>query len=71
MTDIKTIADDELERDLKESYEDIKVCRTALSFGVNKYSSGKSVEERINNNRYFVKVIIAEIKRRKEGNINT
>jgi len=64
MLDIKTIPDDRLKQDLDDSYKDIMDCTTALKVGVTQYSGG-SIEERLNKNKHFVKVITAEIKRRK------
>ncbi len=63
MDDIKTIPDDVLEKDLEDSYKDVLDCTTALKVGVTNYSGG-SVQERLDNNKQFIKVIEAEIQRR-------
>jgi hypothetical protein len=52
MVDIKTIKDAELKQDLDDIHKDIKDCEKAL-------------RERLNENKHFVKVITAEIQRRK------
>jgi len=63
MLDTK-ISDDRLKQDLTDSYKDIIDCTVALKNGVTQYSGG-SVQERLTHNMHFVKVITAEIKRRK------
>lgn len=64
MTDITTIPTEELVSDLKDSIADIKTCEFALSRGVDEYN-GKSVQYRLDANKHFVKVITAELERRK------
>ena len=61
--DIKTISEDELRKDLRDSYKDISDCTRALSIGVFKCGSG-SVQKRLDSNKGFVKVITAELERR-------
>ena len=63
MIDIKTISDETLKKDLDDSYKDIVDCTNALNVGVTNYSGG-SVQERLDDNKQFVIVIEAEIKRR-------
>lgn len=63
MTDLTSIPISELEKDLLESNQDIAYCETALTLGVTDYSGG-SVQQRLDANRYFVKVITAELNRR-------
>lgn len=63
MVDITTIPASELESDLLDSQNDIKVCELALLHGVTFYSQG-SVNDRLEKNKYFVKVITAELERR-------
>jgi hypothetical protein len=63
MTDITTIPTEELVSDLRDSIADIKICEFALSRGVTEYN-GKSVQYRIEQNQYFVKVITDELERR-------
>ena len=65
MVDITTIPTDTLEKDLRESENDISICQLALDNGINNYSGGL-VEERLKSNRHFVDVITKELGRRKE-----
>ena len=69
MVDIKTLPNEELERDLEDSLTDIRVCETSLLYGITKYSGGL-VRERLDKNKQFVEVITAEIKRRKGEDSN-
>ena len=64
MIDIKTIPDNELRKDLDDSYEDVVNCTNALKAGATNYSGG-SIQERLDKNKQFIKVIETEIKRRK------
>lgn len=64
MVDIKEIPTSELEKDLLESHQDIAICETALVLEVTSYSHG-SVKDRLEKNKYFVKVITAELERRR------
>lgn len=68
MIDIKTIPDEKLRQDLSDSYEDIAICANALLLGVTEFANGRSVQERLDDNNKFVKVITAEIERRDELN---
>jgi len=61
--DITTIPTRELLDDLADSQADIKVCQLALVHRIEAYSGG-SVQERLDKNRHFVKVITAELARR-------
>ena len=61
--DITTIPTSTLETDLQESKDDISSCEVALSFGVTTYSDGL-VQERLDDNKHFVKVISEELDRR-------
>jgi len=63
MVDITTIPTSELLADLADSEADIKTCQLALVHQINEWSGG-SVQERLDKNRYFVKVITAELARR-------
>lgn len=63
MTDITKISKDELEKDLKESNEDIANCEKALAHGIKIYSEGY-VEERLEVNKKCVEVITKELNRR-------
>ena len=62
--DIKEIPTSELESDLLDSQNDIKVCELALLHDVTSYSHG-SVNNRLEKNKYFVKIITAELERRR------
>ena len=62
--DITTIPTSELKQDLEDSQVDIKVCQLALVHRIESYSGG-SVQERLDKNQHFVKVITAELARRK------
>ncbi len=64
MRNIQTIPIEELRKDLKESLSDIDICTKAKEQGINQYSGG-SVQRRLDGNKHFVKVITAEIERRK------
>lgn len=61
---IATLTISELESDLFDSQEDIKLCEMSLRKGISYYSGG-SVQDRLDSNKHFVKVITAEIERRK------
>ena len=54
----------ELLKDLKESLYDIVVCEAAIAMGITTYSAG-NVQERLDKNKQFVKVIELELERRK------
>jgi hypothetical protein len=60
---ITTIPTNELLDDLADSQSDIKVCQLALTHRIETYSGGL-VQERLDKNRHFVKVITAELERR-------
>lgn len=62
--DITTISDDELRQDLSDSEQDINNCKLALAVGVTE-CGGDSVAYRLRRNREFVKIITAELDRRK------
>lgn len=61
--DIITIPTGTLEIDLQESRNDISTCELALLHGITSYSGG-SVQERLDHNKHFVKVISEELDRR-------
>jgi hypothetical protein len=63
MMDITTIPTDTLEVDLQESKNDISTCEIALLTGITSYSGG-SVQERLDDNKRFVKIISEELDRR-------
>jgi hypothetical protein len=63
MVDITTISIGTLEKDLRESENDISACQLALDNGIDKYSGGL-VRERLESNRHFVEVITKELNRR-------
>jgi hypothetical protein len=64
MSDIHSIPTEELEKDLLDSNIDIGVCETALQLGITSYSGGP-IQKRLEANKCFVKVITAELERRK------
>lgn len=64
MTDITTIPQEELEKDLADSLTDIRICEFALLQSITSYSGG-AVKDRLEKNKYFVKVITAELERRR------
>ncbi len=61
---IEKISDCKLRLDLADSYKDVADCMAALEVGVTQYSGG-AVQERIDQNKHFIKVITAELERRK------
>jgi hypothetical protein len=61
--DISNIPTVVLERDLQDSHNDILACASALSQWITSYSGG-SVQERLEANKRFVKVISEELDRR-------
>jgi len=65
MIDIGKKPDKTLERDLNDSHKDIEICIEALKLDITECNSG-SVQERLDNNIRFIKVISAEIRRRLE-----
>jgi hypothetical protein len=69
MSDITKIPEAELKQDLKDSYADILTCEIALRIGDYTYSGG-SIQERLDANKHFVKVITAELKRREQNVAN-
>ena len=60
----------ELLHDLEESEQDIYNCDLAIKVGVTTYSGG-SVQERLEKNKQFIKVINAEISRRENEDMST
>jgi len=63
MVDITTIPEEQLRKDLEESYADIMACEAALRIGVTTYSGG-SMQKRLDANRGFIKAIEKELARR-------
>jgi hypothetical protein len=61
--DITKIPLDELKKDLKDSEEDANVCSEAIKLGISIFK-GKLVSGRLEANKYFIKVITEELKRR-------
>lgn len=68
MDDITLISEEELRKDLEDSYKDILDCEAALKLGLKTYSGG-SIHSRLIANKYFVKVIAAELNRRKKSSV--
>jgi len=63
MVEITEIPTEELETDLRESLQDIQACEAGLACGLVE-SCGTPIQTRLEHNKYFVKVITAELKRR-------
>ena len=63
MIDITTIPTQELLKDKADSIIDIEVCKDAILLGVMVYNR-YLVQERLDNNRMFVRRIDKELKRR-------
>lgn len=66
MADITKIPDEELAKDLVDSYKDIRICEIALARGITTYDDKPEgyVQQRLDVNKHFVLVIQAEQKRR-------
>ena len=64
MTDIMTIPDAELKKDLDETFGDILTCQAALKLGIETYANGESVRRRLDTNEKIKDKIEAELKRR-------
>ena len=63
MIDITTIPTEELEKDLRESLQDIQACEAGLACGLVE-SCGTPIQYRLEQNKHFVRVITAELERR-------
>ena len=64
MVKIEEIPTEELEKDLRESLQDIQACEAGLACGLVE-AGGISIQYRLDENKYFVKVITAELERRR------
>ena len=53
-------------QDRKEALEDIEICKKALRVEVTHYSGG-SVQKRLDKNKFHIKVMDWELKRRENG----
>lgn len=62
--DLSHISEQQLLADLRESEEDILICRFALSQGTVRYSGGASVQERLDANLKIVEIISFELAQR-------
>ena len=62
--DISSIPTEELEKDLFGAEEDIQVCLTAMSMGVNSYGDGLIVTDRYEDSRLIRARILMELKHR-------
>ena len=60
MVKIEEIPTEELEKDLRESLQDIQACEAGLACGLVE-AGGISIQYRLDENKYFVKVITAEL----------
>ena len=67
-TDITTIPTDVLEKDLRESNDDINACLAGIACGIVEVA-GTPLVQRLEENKQFVKVITAELERRKEEKV--
>lgn len=63
---IKTIPEDELRKDLQDSYADITLCKVVLQLGIVS-RNGESVQDRLTINQQIVVIILAELARRGIG----
>jgi hypothetical protein len=63
MVKIEEIPTEELEKDLRESLQDIQACEAGLACGLVE-SCGTPIQHRLEQNKHFVKVITAELARR-------
>jgi hypothetical protein len=70
VTDVTTISDDELLKDRADSIADAAVCDRALALGILTYSGGRTRERR-DKNLGFVRVIDAELARRRTATIRS
>lgn len=68
MIDITTIPEDELRKDLEDSYADILACKAVLRVGITTTKSG-NVQTRLDANNHFVEVISAELARRNKSSV--
>jgi hypothetical protein len=65
MRDIATITDEELKKDLDETYSDIINCKAAIRLGITAYAGGESVRDRLETNERIRGKIEFELARRK------
>lgn len=61
--EIKDIPTEELQADFKESADDAKLCRIAISKGITEYSGG-NVQNRLDSNISIMEKIVEELTRR-------
>ena len=61
---ITSVPEEELRKDLQDSYYDINICEAVLALGIFEYSDGEFVHVRLITNQHIVKVIEAELARR-------
>jgi hypothetical protein len=65
MTDITTIPEAELRKDLQDSHDDIARCKIQLFLGITSYN-GNSYQERLDTNQRIIEKIEAELARREK-----
>jgi len=63
---IDKISVSELKKDLLDSKQDIINCNLSLMQGVTTYGDGESVNDRITDNKRFIKIITKELIKRGE-----
>lgn len=68
MEDITKIPEEELRKDLEDSYADIINCEAALLVSITSYSGG-SVQERLDANKGFIEAISVELARRQKSSV--
>jgi hypothetical protein len=68
MTDITIIPEEELRHDLEDSYQDLTACEAAIKLGITEWH-GKNVQERLDSNKHFIKVISSELARRNKSSV--
>ena len=65
---ISEIPEEELRKDLEESYKDLLAAKAALKLGITTCGTG-SVQSRIDSNKHFIEVITTELSRRGKSSV--
>ncbi len=63
---IEKFTTEELLKDKAESLKDIDICQRGLEIGLNTYSGGEKVKDRLKINQKIVEKIDKELERRKD-----
>jgi hypothetical protein len=66
---IANIPTAELLKDLDDSYADLLACEAALTLGIVMHN-GMSIQYRLDANKHFIEVIMAELKLRKDAEVS-